>query len=553
MAVNQQSDQAGTETETPATVEAALALIDRYLESVMPAQGMPGLALAITDRDGLLATRNYGYADLGALTPVDDDTLFQHGSIGKSFTAICLLQLAEEGVVDLQAPVTTYLPWFAVRSGHAPITIHHLLTHTAGIIEGTDFPLDARYEVWALREADAAPPGEHCWYSNVGYKVLGLVLEAATGKPYAQIIQERILDPLAMTRSAGEITHDLRRLLAVGYVPFFDDRPWRPTHGYAPATWLETNTGDGSIAGTASDLATYLRMLLNGGAGPGGRILSPESFALLRAPHAEIAPEVSHGYGIFAYAQEGRRLFGHGGDMVGYVSAMLGDGEAGIGVVALINGMSDAEPVAAFALRAVAAALAGAALPEMPPAIPEIALPEFAGVYRGENAELTVDIENGRLILTAGDERVPLEPMTLPAIPDAYIADHPDFARFPLRFGRDGAGSVTELAHGGDWYATDAYEGARTFETPPQWTAYPGHYRSYNPWLSNFRVVIRKSDLLLIWPSGYEYTLTPDDDGFRSGDDAESPEHIAFDTLIEGQALRARLAGGAEYYRFFTP
>ncbi|MBA2596449.1 MAG: serine hydrolase, partial [Chloroflexia bacterium] len=98
-----------------------------------------------------------------------------------------------------------------------------------------------------------------------------------------------------------------------------------------------------------------------------------------------------------------------------------------------------------------------------------------------------------------------------------------------------------------------AYEGARTFETPPEWDAYPGHYRSWNPWLSNFRVVIRKSDLLLIWPSGYEYPLTPDDDGFRSGDDPASPEHIAFDTIVDGQALRARLAGGADYYRFFTP
>ncbi|MDQ3227330.1 MAG: beta-lactamase family protein, partial [Chloroflexota bacterium] len=130
-------------------IEDVLTLIDLYLERIMTEQGMPGLALAITDREQLLATRNYGYADLGALTPVADDTLFQHGSIGKSFTAICLLQLAAEGAVDLHAPVTTYLPWFAVGSAHPPITIHHLLSHTGGIIEGTDFALDSWYEVWA--------------------------------------------------------------------------------------------------------------------------------------------------------------------------------------------------------------------------------------------------------------------------------------------------------------------------------------------------------------------------------------------------------------------
>src|SRR5919112_2396769 len=130
----------------------ALSLIDHSIERLMPERGIPGLALAITDRDGLLARRNYGYADLAALNPVDDEALFQFGSIGKSFTAICLLQLAEEGAIDLDAPVSTYLPWFAVRSQYAPITIHHVLTHTAGIIGGSDFPLDPRFEVWALRD-----------------------------------------------------------------------------------------------------------------------------------------------------------------------------------------------------------------------------------------------------------------------------------------------------------------------------------------------------------------------------------------------------------------
>src|SRR5918999_4380193 len=94
----------------------ALSLIDQSIERLMPERGIPGLALAITDRDGLLARRNYGYADLAALTPVDDETLFEFGSIGKSFTAMCLLQLSEERVIDLDAPVTDFLPWFAVRS-----------------------------------------------------------------------------------------------------------------------------------------------------------------------------------------------------------------------------------------------------------------------------------------------------------------------------------------------------------------------------------------------------------------------------------------------------
>ncbi|MGH2616599.1 MAG: serine hydrolase domain-containing protein [Thermomicrobiales bacterium] len=530
----------------------ALTLIDHYVERAMPELGAPGFALAVTGRDGPLPTRTYGYADLGALTPVDDETLFESGSIGKTFTAVCVLQLAEEGIIDLHAPVTAYLPWFAVRSQHAPITIHHLLSHTAGIIEGTEFPLDARFEVWALRDTDAAPPGGRGWYSNVGYKALGLVLEAVTGKPYAEIVQERIFDPLGMMRSVATITHDVRRRLAVGYVPFYDDRPWRPAHGLAPATWLETNTGDGSLASTAEDLATFLRMLLNGGAGPNGRLLTAATFALMRAPHAEFNMGVPHGYGLFAFERDARHLIGHEGDMVGNVAAMLGDVDAGMGVAVMMNGMCSPGDIADFALRTIIAAGAGEALPE-PPEIPALEPADYVGEFRGESADLVIEAEAGRLILIADEERFLLEPLSSQESSDEFVVDDPKFSRFLLSFGRDATGSVVELTHGGDWYAADAYEGTRTFETLPEWAAFAGHYRSYNPWLSNFRIVTRKGQLWMIYPRGYELPLTPDGEGFRIGDDPESPERISFDTIVTGEALRARLAGSADYYRFFTP
>jgi hypothetical protein len=134
-----------------------------------------------------------------------------------------------------------------------------------------------------------------------------------------------------------------------------------------------------------------------------------------------------------------------------------------------------------------------------------------------------------------------------------FLADHPDFALFPLRFGRDAVGSVVELFHGADWYVTDDDEGATTFETPPQWEAFPGHYRNYNPWGSNFRVVLRKGALALISPNGQEDILEPDGDRFRIGDDPESPERIAFDTVVDGKTLRAVQPGGEVHYRFFTP
>ncbi len=157
--------------------DTTIARLDQLVAQQMRAGGIPGVGLALTDRTGLVHVATYGVASMETRAPVTPDTLFEFGSIGKSCTAILLLQEAERGRIDLHAPVTAYLPWFAVRSAHAPITLHHLLSHTAAITGGSDFSPDARAEVWALRDTEtSAPPGAYFHYSNVGYKALGLVL-----------------------------------------------------------------------------------------------------------------------------------------------------------------------------------------------------------------------------------------------------------------------------------------------------------------------------------------------------------------------------------------
>lgn len=155
-----------------------LASLDRDIGTWMKAYGIPGMCISVTDRKGTLRTSEYGLSDLAAKKRVRKDTMFQIGSISKSFTSICALQLAEEGLLDLRRPVRDYIPWFEVRSKHGPITLHHLMTHTAGIVIGTESLIRAVPEVYALRDTDtSAPPGEHFHYSNVGYKAVGLVLE----------------------------------------------------------------------------------------------------------------------------------------------------------------------------------------------------------------------------------------------------------------------------------------------------------------------------------------------------------------------------------------
>jgi CubicO group peptidase (beta-lactamase class C family) len=293
---------------------AAWAGFDEWVERRLKHDGSPGLTLVVTDRERTVRLATYGFADLAASAPVTPETRFEVGSIGKSFTALVLLRLRERGLVAFEAPVTEYLPWFGVRSPHPPIAIHHLLCHTAGIVGGTDVALDGRFESWSLRDTEASgPPGAHFRYSNVGYKTLGWIVEDLTGKPYGDVVREEILAPLGMGETVVPFRHTHRARMAVGYRGLYDDRPSRPEHGLVPTTWLECGTADGSLAAPPADLATYLRLLLNRGAYPGGRLVGEESFALMTQPHAERPwgnERASYGYGWMRLELDGGRSRG---------------------------------------------------------------------------------------------------------------------------------------------------------------------------------------------------------------------------------------------------
>jgi D-alanyl-D-alanine carboxypeptidase len=505
-----------------------------YVEELLDVRGLPGLSLAVTDRDGLVASAAFGYADLSARRPVAPDTAFEHGSIGKTFTAVLLLQLHDEGRLDLQAPVVRYLPWFDVRSEHGPIAVRHLLTHTAGIVMGADASADSRFDVWALRETETGfPPGERFHYSNLGYRTLGYLLEDLTGRPYPELVRERILEPLGMAATDPAVTSETRRRLAVGYERWYDDRPHRRRDPWVPAPWLETSTADGSLAGTAEDLVVFLRALLNRGRG----LLAPESFELMLRE----ADEWTYGYGL----ESRGTLVRHGGSMPGFGSTMLGDLEAGLGVVVLVNSTDEGsltEEVAEAVLDLYRGTTAA------PPAVADPIVVEnaedYAGTYSSAERRLVLVSEGARLVLEHAAARVPLERRR----GDRFLVDHPDFALFPLAFERDGE-LVVAAVHGPDVYTREGAHGIPADKAPPEWSAYPGHYRAYNPWFTNFRILLRRGRLLLAYPKGPEDSLTPLEDGlFGVGSDEWSPERLSFDAIVDGRALRANLSG-CDYFR----
>jgi CubicO group peptidase (beta-lactamase class C family) len=389
-----------------------------WLEGLLERRGLPGMAVAVTDRDGLLSFQSAGWADLGRRRPIHEDTLFELGSIGKTFTARLVLQLAEEGAVDIEAPVTTYLPWFEVRSEYEPIAVHHLLTHSAGIIHGSDVTADSRFDVWALRETEAGfPPGERYYYSNVGFRVLGCMLEEVTGVPYPDLLRTRALAPLGLSGSEPAITTEIRGRLAVGYDRLHDDRPISPDDPLFPAPWVETGTADGSVAAPAGDLAAFARVLLAEG---------PDS--LMARPRIDSEDGWSYGYGLEIRTDGGRRLFRHGGSMPGFGSIMLGDFDAGLAAGVLLNGPDEhdvTEAVASYALE-----LHRGDPTPMPPGDPEETPPgslagepreewaPFYGRFRSYNAWLP-----GFRIVQRGDELVLAYPWGGPEDPLAPLGE----------------------------------------------------------------------------------------------------------------------------------
>ena len=518
--------------------------LDRHIEWRMGETRTPGMAVALLDREKTLRVAAYGMANRETQAPVTPDTLFEIGSVSKTFAAVAALQSAEAGLLDLHAPVAEYLPWFRVQTRHAPITIHHLLSHTSGLAGGVDadFSPDARGMVWSLRETEAAfAPGTHFYYAEANYQTLTLVLEAVHGQPYAEIVQAGILDPLGMTNTVAAITHDVRPRLARGYRPLYDDRPAHASHPLVPAPWLEMGSGDGCIASTAGDMARFGRMLLN----RGGPILSKASYHLMTRP---VIAEAEYGYGLYAFESDGFAHVGHGGDMPGYEAYLWLDVDNGLGMTMLV-----AQPYPSQlswqVLELLRAAYLDQPLPTFPPTdvtrVEQAA--EFAGTYHAGEKALTLVTEGDRLLLEHAGERLVLERRGQ----NRFYVPHPDFDRYLLQFGRQD-GQVVEVTHGPDWYTNDRYAGPREFPYPAEWDAYPGHYRAHNPWASNFRVIVRQGELLLVWPSGDEEPLTPLADGSLRVGDEFSPERLRFDQLADGWALRATLTC-CSYYRFFTP
>ena len=529
------------------STQSAFQRLSEFINRRLPTFNAPGIAIGIIDCECVLHTEIFELSNQEAGQSLYPGTLFQIGSISKSFSSIVLLRLQEQGLLEITDPVTKYLPWFDVQSKFKPITLRHLMSHAAGIIMGSDGTPAAFSEAWNLRYTRAtATPGEFFHYSNSGYKVLGLVLETVLGRDISTILREQIFEPLGMSASLPDFRNENRHLLASGHSPYYDDRPLPPGGKLAPAIWFESNTADGAICSNAEDMCRYLQMLLQRGQG----LLSPQSFEQLTQPviatndglHGE-----HYGLGLFTMQLDGHRVIGHSGGMVGFTADMLADLDSGLGVVVLANGPAEPQKISRYVLSLFNAALEGKDFPDFPEEKLDNAQ-DYIGTYHNNDKTFSLSVRENRIFLDFESASVPLTQLK----PDRFIVPHPAFEMFTLRMGREND-QVTEAGWGGERFLRDGGGKETNLNHPAEWDAFPGHYRSHNPWFSNFRVILYNGKLVYIDQMGDDESLHQLKPGlFRIGDDPRSPEFIRFDALFNGKAMQAIYSGG-EYSRIFTP
>ena len=344
--------------------------LERYLNTLAKAQIPPGLSLAVVKKGRLVYSRGFGLADGPRGLRATPDTVYHWWSMTKIPTAIAIMQLQERGELSIDDPVSKYLSFFQVNyptSQQPTITLRHLLNHSAGIKdnvpeiigwihwEGDPHPIQTDL----LREKFPAyadlifTPGERTQYTNVGYMVLGAVIESVTGQRYEDYILENILQPLKMDHTRFVITGQMAVQEAAGtqhlanpftllMIPMIDMKAmvheWKGMRLWFNRVYNDQTPPTGLI-GPVRDAARLMLAYLNGGELEGARILLPESVRLLNnEPLIPMEGGGSQGLGWKYYQDpQGRIYQGHAGGGPGFATELRIYPEQGLGLVLMGN------------------------------------------------------------------------------------------------------------------------------------------------------------------------------------------------------------------------
>ncbi len=356
--------------------------LDRSTLRLMRRARIPGLAIGLVRRGRTLVAKGYGYRDREQHLPASERTIFGIASMTKSFTALGILRLAEEGALRVRDPVARHLHEFRTRDprGTRGITIHHLLTHSSGLpplpsiyyTSARSLARDPVYDPRVARRVGVDPdhppidtyegvldylaneryrllgrPGRYFSYSNEGFGLLGAVIERASGRTYESFLEEAIFRPAGMRST----TFDTGIMFRSPEVTTLYSPNWRRKKGplVASQDWWEDTClrAAGAIRTNIEDLLRYVEIYLRAGRVGRERIVSPASLATMLRPHIEVQPGLYYGYGIVIRPKyPGGLLAFHDGGLKGVSSEFAVLPKAGIGGAVLANADQVPSPVA---------------------------------------------------------------------------------------------------------------------------------------------------------------------------------------------------------------
>jgi len=370
-------------------------------EAAMKTHGVPGAVVGILHQ-GEIKTAGLGVTHVEHPLPVTPDTLFQIGSITKTYTATAIMRLVEQGKLSLDEPVRTYVPDFAVvdQDTSARVTVWHLLTHTAGwsgdLFTDMNFGDDALAQyVAAMAELEQETPlGAYVSYNNAAVTLAGHVVAAVTGKTYEAAMQELVLEPMGLKRSFFNPIDVMIHRFVVGHSagPKGPEvaSPWPIPRGDNPCGGLVCDIGD---------LLRYGRFHLGDGtAEDGTRLLSAESMALMQTPQATMWTDEAIGLTWFLNVTDGVVRVSHGGSTIGQQAELTLVPQHGLAIGVLTNadeGLGVNQDVTKCALREYAGL--NVSDPEAMEASAE-ELAAFSGLYTRYMVEMELGMLAGQLV-----------------------------------------------------------------------------------------------------------------------------------------------------------
>ncbi len=416
------SNQSKERPQKSTDYNAAIEQLESAVRYEVEQKALPAFSIALVDQDRVVWSSGFGFQDTQKKVPATAETIYRVGSVSKLFTDIAVLQLVEEGKLDLDTPVQSYLPNFRpINPYETAVTLRQLMSHRSGLVR--ESPVGNYFDpneptlsatVESLNKTSLVyEPETRIKYSNAAIAVVGAILERQLGESHPDRVRRSILAPLSMSQSSFVVTPAMEPKLATGWMRTYDSRRFE-----APTFLLGTGPA-GNLYASVDDLSKFLSCLFNKGRTDEGAILRPETLQRMTTPVTDSdGKPLGFGLGFHIQELDGYQKIGHGGAVYGFSTQLeaLPDRKVGVAAAASLDGTNGVVGrLANYALRLMLAAKDDKPLPNYQttePVSPQRAR-ELIGTYREVDGDRFTRISelNGELFMQRGVFRHQLRAM----------------------------------------------------------------------------------------------------------------------------------------------